>query len=178
MTRLLLLLACAFLFLVSQTTLLPTLLPHYFKPELLLLLVVYLCLTENLVRGALLSWGIGLLLDSCGGTHLGLHATIYLSIFIIGHSSAHALNTESPLLLLFMVFCASLLQSGLLILFGIFADLQRLIPLLLQRATFQGSINVLAAFLLITLITALQRRFAPRLAVPGFAHLRDGVHGS
>jgi rod shape-determining protein MreD len=178
MTRILLLLACALLFLVSQTTLLPTLLPHYFKPELLLLLVVYLCLTESLLRGALLAWGLGLLLDSCGGTHFGLHAAIYLSIFIIGHSSAHALNTESPLLLLFMVFCASLLQSGLLILFGFFADLQRMIPLILQRATFQGSINVLAAFLLITLIAALQRRFAPRLVVPGFAHLRDGAHGS
>ena len=178
MIRILVLLACAFLFLLSQTTLLPALLPHYFKPELLLLLVVYLCLTESLLRGALLAWGIGLLLDSCGGTHLGLHATIYLSIFIVGHSSMQALNSESPLLLLFMVFCASLLQNGLLILFGIFADLQRMMPLLLQRATFQGSINVLTAFLLITLIAALQRRFAPRLVVPGFAHLRDGIHGA
>ena len=178
MIRVLVLLACALLFLVSQTTLLPTLLPHYVKPELLLLMVVYLCLTENLMRGALLAWGLGLLLDSCGGTHLGLHATIYLGIFIVGHSSAQALNIESPLLLLFLVFCASLLQSGLLILFGIFADLQRMTPLLLQRATFQGSINVLAAFLLITLIAALQRRFSPRLAIPGFAHLRDGIHGA
>jgi rod shape-determining protein MreD len=178
MIRILALLACALLFLVSQTTLLPTLFPHDFKPELLLLLVVYLCLTENLLRGALLAWGIGLLLDSCGGTHLGLHATIYLSIFIVGRSSVQAVNTESPLLLLFMVFCASLLQSGLLILFGFFADLQRMLPLLLQRATFQGSINVLTAFLLITLIGALQRRFTPWLVVPGFTHLRDKVHGS
>lgn len=177
MIRVLILLACSLLFLVSQTTLLPTLLPHYFKPELLLLLVVYLCLTESPIRGALLSWGIGLLLDSSGGTHLGLHATIYLSIFIVGRSSVQALNTESPPLLLFMVFCASLLQSGLLILFGILADLQRMIPLLLQRATFQGSINVLTAFLLITLIAALQRRFAPRLVIPGFSHLRNEVHG-
>jgi len=178
MTRILLLLACTLLFLVSQTSLLPMLLPHYFKPELLLLLIVYLCLTESLLRGALLAWGIGLLLDGCGGTHLGLHATIYLSIFIIGRSSMQSLNTESSLLLLFMVFCASLLQSGLLILFGIFADLQRMIPLLLQRATFQGSINVLAAFLLLTLIAALQQRFAPRLLVPGFAHLRSKGHGA
>lgn len=178
MIRILLLLACALLFLVTQTTLLPTLLPHYFKPELLLLLVVYLCLTESLLRGALLAWGLGLLLDSCGGTYLGLHATIYLSIFIVGHSSAQTLNTESPLLLFVMVFCASLLQSGLLILLGIFADLQRLTPLLLQRVTFQGSINVLAAFLLISLIAALQRRFAPWLVVPGFAHLRNAIHGA
>lgn len=178
MIRVLVLLACALLFLVSQTTLLPLFLPHYFKPELLLLLVVYLCLTENPLRGALLAWGIGLLLDSCGGTHLGLHATIYLSIFITGRSSVQALNTESPLLLLFMVFCASLLQSGLLILFGMFADLQRMAPLLLQRATFQGSINVLSAFFLIALITALQRRFASRLLIPGFAHLKEDVHGA
>ena len=178
MTRVLILFAVALFFLLSQTALLPLLLPHYFKPELLLLLVVYLCLTEEMIRGACLAWGIGLLLDSCGGTHLGLHATIYLSIFIIGRSSVQALNTESPLLLLVMVFCASLLQSGLLILFGILADLQRLFPLLLQRATFQGSINVLTAFLLITLIAALQKRFSPRLAIPGFAHLRTEIHGA
>ena len=178
MIRVLALLACALLFLVSQTTLLPALLPHYFKPELLLILVVYLCLTESLLRGALLAWAIGFLLDSGGGTHFGLHATIYLTIFIVGRFSVQALNTESPLLLLFMVFCASLLQSGLLMLFGIFADLQRMTPLLLQRSTFQGSINVLAAFLLITLIAALQRRFAPRLVIPGFAHLQEGIHGT
>lgn len=178
MIRVLVLLACALLFLVTQTTLLPTLLPSYFKPELLLILVVYLCLTENLLRGALLAWGIGFLLDSCGGTHFGLHATIYLSIFIVGRTSVQSLNTESPLLILFLVFCASLLQSGLLILLGIFADLQQMIPLLLQRSTFQGSINVLAAFLLLTLIAALQRHFTRRFVVPGFAHLQDKVHGS
>jgi len=178
MSRVLSVFALAFFFLLSQTTLLPMLLPHYFKPELLLLLVVYLCLSEEMIRGAFLAWGIGLLLDSCGGIHLGLHATIYLSIFIIGRSSVQTLNTESPILLLVMVFCASLLQSGLLILFGILADLQRLFPLLLQRATFQGSINVLAAFLLMTLIAALQRRFAPRLVIPGLAHPRTQIHGT
>lgn len=178
MIRVLVLLACALLFLVCQTTLLPTLLPHYFKPELLLILVVYLTLTESVIRGALLAWGVGFLLDSSGGTHFGLHATIYLSIFIVGRASVQALNTESPLLLLFMVFCASLLQSGLLILFGILADLQPMIPLLLQRSTFQGSINVLAAFLLITLIAAFQRRFSPSLVFPGFAHLQNENHGT
>lgn len=178
MTRIFALIACALLFLVSQTTLLPALLPHYFKPELLLILVVYLCLTESLIRGALLAWGIGFLLDSCGGTQFGLHATIYLGIFIVGRTSVKALNTESPLLLLFMVFCASLLQSGLLILLGTFADLQPMISPLIQRSTFQGSINVLTAFLLITLIAALQKRYAPNLVVPGFTRLHGEAHGS
>lgn len=178
MNRLLALFVCALLFLLSQTTLLPALLPQYCKPELLLILVVYLCLTEKLIRGALLAWGIGLLLDSYGGTHLGLHATIYLSLFVVGHASVQTLNPESPLLLLCMVFCASLLQSGLLIVLGIFADLQNMIPLLIQRATFQGSINVLATVLLIAIIAAVQKRFAPRLVIPGFAHLRDGIHGA
>lgn len=177
MIRQLLLLLCALFFLLCQTTLLPLLLPYYFKPELLLIFVIYLCLTEPLGRGALFAWGTGLLLDSCGGTYFGLHATIYLAIFIVGHYSMQTFNTENPLLLLFIVFCASLVQSGLLMLIGIFADLQRMIPLLLQRSTFQGSINVLAAFLLITLIEKLQRYFAPRLIVPGFAHLLDDHHG-
>lgn len=178
MIRILALFTCSLLFLLCQTTLLPAILPHYFKPELLLILVVYLCLTEGLLRGALLAWGIGFLLDSSGGTQFGLHATIYLGIFIIGRTSVQALNSESPLLILFMVFCASLLQSAGLILFGLFADLQPMIPLLLQRSTFQGSINVLTAFLLLSLIATLQKHFAPRLVIPGFAHLQERIHGA
>lgn len=178
MIRLLGLILCALTFLVCQTTLLPSFLPHYFKPELLLILVVYLCLTETIGRGALLAWGTGFLLDSCGGTYFGLHATIYLAIFMVGHYTMHALNTENPLLLLFMVFSASLLQSGLIILIGILADLQRMVPLLVQRSIFQGGINVLAAFLLISLTERVQKHLSLRLIIPGFAHLVDGRHGS
>lgn len=178
MIRVLVLLATTLCFLVAQTTLLPGVLPNYFKPELLLILVIYLGMTEDFMRGALLAWSIGCLLDTSGGIHLGLHASIYLAIFIIARTSVRALNTESPLLLLFLVFCGSLLQTVFLILFGIFADLQGMFPLFLQRATFQASINVIAAYLLIHLIAVVQRRFAPKVIVPGFAHLLDERHGA
>lgn len=178
MIRVLALAVIALFFLVCQTTLLPALLPNYFKPELLLILTLYLCMTENFIRGALLAWGVGCLLDTCGGTHPGLHAAIYLILFILGRYALRALNTESPLLILFLVFCGSLLQTGLLILFGIFADLQGMLTLFAQRATFQASINVIAAYLLLALIAAAQRRLAPRLVVPGFAHLLDSRHGT
>lgn len=168
----------ALVFLLMQSNLLPALLPPYFKPELLLLLILYLCITESFIRGALLAWGIGLLLDASGGNHFGLHAMLYLVLFIVGRRVVHALNAESPLLLLILVFCGSLVTNVLLMFFGSFAGLSEMSFLIAQRAMFQASINVIAAYLLILMIAALQRRFAPRLVVPGFAHLREERHGA
>lgn len=178
MTRLLGYSLIALGFLLAQTNLLPAFLPYYCKPELLLLLVIYLCMTESLVRGALIAWAIGALLDTCGGHDFGLHATIYLIIFIAGRWLLGALNTESPLLLLIFVFCGSLAQTLLLMLLGIFADIGGMFSLFAQRAMFQASINVIAAYLLLLTIARIQRRLAPRLSIPGFSHLLDSRHGA
>jgi len=168
----------ALLFLLAQSSWLAEFLPNYFKPELLLILVTYLCFTEPFIRGSLYAWLIGILLDSFGGTAFGLHATIYLGIFIIGRSSIRSLNTESPLLLMMIVFCGSLTESLLLALLGIFADLNTMLPYFAHRAMFQASINAIAAYLLLQLVAAIQRRLKPSLTIPGFAHLRGTPHGS
>lgn len=165
-------------FLLAQTNLLPVLLPHYAKPELLLMFVVYLCIVEPFVRGAMIACSLGFLLDTCGGYYLGLHASIFTGIFIVGRWSVDIFNTESPLLLLIFVFCGSLLQTAGLMFLGALADLDGLFTLLTQRAVFQASVNVIAAYLLILLIATWQRRFAPRLPVPGFEHLLDKPHGT
>lgn len=165
------------LFLLFQTNIIPALLPYYFKPELLLILVVYLCVVEDFLRGALLSWGIGCLLDSCCGSPLGLYGATYLTVFILGHWSVQTLNTESPLLILILVFCASLINLLALGLFGVFADLQEIFVIFGQRAMFQASINVIGAYLLMLFVLQLQRRFSPKFLIPGFAHLANTHHG-
>lgn len=178
MIRLLYYLVVAILFLLLQSQLFPCFLPNFFKPELLLAFVVYLALSEDYLRGSLLAWGCGLLLDCFGGQFLGLHGMIYLIVFLLARRAMEPLNTESPALLLIMVFCASLAQSALLLILGIFADIPGLFPLFAQRGLFQAGINVVAASLLIVLATYLQRRYAPRLVIPGLAYLTDRPHGT
>jgi len=163
--------------LLVQSSFLPFVLPTYARPELMLIFVVYLCIAEDYGPGGVAAWLTGCLLDVYGGLFLGLHAAVFLIIFLVGRWAVQALNAESPFLLLLMVFCGSLLQALLLVLLGVFADLGRLWLLVSQRALFQAGINVVAAFLLLELALTLQRRFAPRVALRGLEHL-DERHGT
>lgn len=164
-------------FLLLQVSFFPFVLPDFARPELLLLFVLYLSVAEDYPAGAVCAWLTGCLFDVYGGIYLGLHAVIFLLVFLLTRWAMRALNAESPLLLLLMVFCGSLLQAGLLLVLGIFADFGRIWLLVAQRALFQAGINVVAAFALLELIMLLQRRFAPRLRVPGLEHL-DEPHGA
>lgn len=163
--------------LLLQTSFFPFILPNYARPELLLIFVIYLCVAEEYGIGAVGAWLTGCLLDVYGGLFLGLHAAIFLIVFLVGCWAVQALNAESPLLLLLMVFCGSLLQALLLVILGVFADLGRLWLLVSQRALFQAGINVVAAFLLLEFALYLQRRYAPRLALRGLERL-DERHGN
>jgi rod shape-determining protein MreD len=177
MIRLLVYSVLAVFALLLQTSLFPALLPSPFKPELLLLLTIYLCLVENYLRGGLIAWSFGGLLDCLGGHYLGLHALIFLLIFFIGRRTAPNLNGESPVMLLFMVACASLLQPMFLFVFGSFADIGRMWPIFLQRSVGQTVVNVLAALVCLQLVAWLQRHYARWLLIPGFGHLRHR-HGA
>lgn len=176
MTRVVSLLTIAFFCLLLQTSLLPSLLPTGMRPELLLILTVYLMLVEDFIRGGVLAWSTGWLLDTAAGSFLGLHAVVYLTIFLIGRWAIRSLNGESRFLLLVMVAIVSFLQPLLLLLFGVFADLGGMWLVILQRLISQAVINILAAALLLLLVRHLQLRYPARLRIPGFTHLKSS-HG-
>lgn len=177
MIRPLVLLTLALVCLLLQTSLLPAILPAAVKPELLLILTVYLMLIEDFVRGGILAWSFGWLLDVTSGTFLGLHAVVYLTIFLLGRRAILSLNGESRFLLLVMVAAVSFLQPLLLLFFGFFADLGGMWLVVLQRLVFQGGVNILCAGLLLLLVTHLHRRYPGRLRLPGIIHLKSS-HGS
>ncbi|HAD03445.1 MAG: hypothetical protein A2091_02415 [Desulfuromonadales bacterium GWD2_61_12] len=177
MTRCLSLLALALLCLLLQTAVLPAFLPAALKPELLLLLTVYLMLIEDFVRGGMLAWSFGWLLDVTSGAFLGLHAVVYLTIFLLGRWAILSLNGESRFLLLVMVAAVSFVQPLLLLFFGFFADLGGMWLVVLQHLVFQAGTNVLCAALLLLLVTHLHRRYPGRLRLPGIIHLKS-AHGS
>ncbi len=81
MTRFLIFLLSAFLLGVLQSTLISLIFPSYLKPDLMILLVIFLGVSFPLLSGAFLVLFCGLLYDTFSGEVLGLFAFIYLTIF-------------------------------------------------------------------------------------------------
>jgi rod shape-determining protein MreD len=178
MTRPLVYFLLGFVFLVAQTTLLPALLPLHFKPELLLILVVYLGLNEGYVRGGALSYLLGCLQDVFAAGYPGLYGLAFLGTFLAVRGAVIRLNTESSVLLLLLVAAGTLLQNALLLFaLGFFDDAGALWKIILKGLLPQVLLNVAAAFLLIKTTSWLQRRFAPRSKLPGLGRL-DSRYGS
>lgn len=172
MTRLVVYFSLGFVFLLMQTTVLPALLPLHFKPDLLLILVVYLGLNEGYVRGGSLAYVFGCLQDVFAAGYPGLYGLALLGVFLAVRGMVARLNTESSVLLLLLVGVGTLLQSALLLFaLGFFADAGALWLIILKGLLPQIMLNLLAAFLLIRITLGLQRRFAPRLKLPGLRRL-------
>lgn len=165
-------------FIVLQTALLPVVMPLHFKPDLLLILVVYLGLNEGYVRGGALSYLLGCLQDVFAAGYPGLYGLALLVTFLAVRGAASRLNTESSALLLLLVSAGTLLQVALLTFaLGFFADAGSLWVIILPGLLPQILLNLAATLLLIKTATRLQRRFAPRHEVPGLRRL-DRRYGS
>lgn len=178
MSRVLAYLLVGLLFLLLQSGLFSRVLSLQTKPDLLLILVIYLGLHERYLRGAALCYLLGCLLDVFAGSSLGLYGTAFLVTFLVVRGVAGRFNTESSLLLLFMVFCGTLFQGVVLVFpLGYFADAGPLWSVILRRLLPQIVLNLVAAFLLLKGVVWLQKRFFPRAGLPGLQHL-DNRYGS
>jgi rod shape-determining protein MreD len=165
----LLLAGCA---VILQTVLLPPLLPDPYKPDLLLLLVVYLGLYEEPWRGGALVYLIGWMYDGAAGVFPGLHGYILLGIFFAVRATVTRVNTESSVLLLCLVTAGTVLQSVLLAFaLEFFLPAVDYWPSLVLQLPAQLLINMLAALLLLRLVLRLQRTFNPRKELPGLRKL-------
>jgi rod shape-determining protein MreD len=93
---------------VLQTSILPVHLAGAFKPDLLLVAMVYLALRGPVVPGALLAWSLGLIKDVFSGLYLGLNAFSFLIIFLVIKSISDLLYAESGELFVVTVSAATL----------------------------------------------------------------------
>ena len=164
--------AAGYLFMVLQTALLPHLLPSLLKPDLLLILVIYLGLTERRLRGAFLSYALGYLNDVFAGHFAGLYGLALLIVFLAVRGTSGRVNTESSFLLLFMVFFGTLLEGGILMFsLGFFADAGSSWIIILRDLSAQTAVNLVTAFLFLRGITWLQRRLGALFWIPGLKHI-------
>ncbi len=103
-----LLLAGAVVFsVVLQATVLPVFITTPFKPDLLLIIMVYLALHGPVESGAPLAWLLGLLNDVFSGLYLGLNSFTFLIIFIVIKGIANRVYAESSFLFVFTVAVAT-----------------------------------------------------------------------
>lgn len=177
MTRVLVYFLTGLGFLLLQSALLPRILPFETKPDLLLILIVYLGLHERYLQGAGLSYILGCFFDVFAGSSPGLYGTAFLVTFLAVRGVASQLNTESSVLLSFMVFCGTLFHGGILIFpLGFFADAGSLWSIILAHLIPQVLLNLTTGYLLIQGVTRLQKRFFPRTRIPGLQRL-DSRYG-
>jgi rod shape-determining protein MreD len=93
---------------VLQTSILPVHIASPFKPDLLLIAMVYLALRGSIETGALLAWLLGIIKDVFSGLYLGLNAFSFLLIFLVIKSISDLLYAESSELFVVTVSAATL----------------------------------------------------------------------
>ncbi len=92
---------------IFQASALPVYVDSFFKPDLLLIIMVVLALRVSYGAGAPLAWFLGLLKDVFSGLFLGLSACTFLIIFLVIKSVADRLYAESGFLFVITVSAAT-----------------------------------------------------------------------
>ena len=172
MSRVLIYFALAGMAAVLQTVLLPLLLQGDYKPDLVLLLVVYLGLHEDQWRGGLIVYLMGWFFDGVGGAFPGLNGFIMLAIFLAVRGIVTRVNTESSVLLLLLVMAGTVLQSCLVAFaLDFFRQDISVLAQIAWQLPIQLLLNFAAAVVFLKLAVWLQRTFLPRRDLPGLRKL-------
>ena len=178
-----------YLFVLLQSALWPALLPISVKPDLLLMHWVTATAgwrpgsalqpagNVRAASGAALFGSLGACLDAMAGSHPGLHGVTLLIVFFTIRFSADHLNTESSLLLLFMVGVGTLLHAGLQALFSSFADAGMVWWQILRSLITQLLLNLLTALAILLGFPKLSPRVVRRSDLPAAGRL-DRRYGS
>ncbi len=96
MKRFVLVLVLAIIILLVQGTVIRGLLPHFYVPNLLVILTVFLAFYESSILGTILAFLLGLLLDMSGGVVLGPWSGSFVFIFAAIAVLSQRIFVESP----------------------------------------------------------------------------------
>ncbi|MEA3361805.1 MAG: rod shape-determining protein MreD [Thermodesulfobacteriota bacterium] len=166
------------LFALLQSSFLPLFLPPDWRPNLILILVLYLGLNENLPRALIAGLLLGAIQDSFCGPSLGLYVSVYLVIVLVTRVLTEKLNIESPPLLLLLMTAGTLLQNFLVGFYlTVFAESASVLHILLPALPKQLLINILFATLFLVLLLRFQRLFGYRSGLAGLIY-QSKHHGS
>lgn len=178
MKGLILHLVCGLVFMLLQTTIFPRFLPPEMRPNLLLILVIYLGLSESFLRAAFLTLLLGALQDVFSGMTLGLYATVQLTVFLLVRLFSDHLNIESRPLLLGLISTGTVLQTFLLGFFlTTFAEAGPVLAILLPDLPVRVLFNMLAGWLLLVFFLRMQPLLGTRQGMAGISY-QSKHHGA
>lgn len=161
-----------------QSSVFPLLLPTNLRPDLLLIIVLYLGLSEHTIRSIAITLLLGGIQDSFSGTSLGLYTTVYLAVLLLVRQISEHLNGESQALLMLLVLAGTLVQNLLLgFCLTVFADSGPVVGLLLQALPQKLLANLLAAGLMLLVLLKLQPLFGIRSGLAGLVY-QSRRHGA
>ena len=138
--------------LLLETSVFPKYLMPAFKPDLLLVIMVFLALRAPLKTSLPSAYGLGLLIDCVGGIYLGLNAFSFLAVYIVLKSLSDLLYVRNGLLFVLTVTAvtAGVLASNLLLL-AIFSQAPGLLSSIWNSAIPHILVNAFVASLLAAL---------------------------
>ncbi len=166
------------IFMLLQTTIFPRFLPPEMRPNLLLILVIYLGLSESFLRAVFLTLLLGALQDVFCGSTFGLYVTVQLTVFLLIRLFSERLNVESRPLLLGLICAGTMLQTFLLgFLLTTFAEAGPVLWVLLSDLPFQIFVNLLAGWLLLLFLLRFQPLFGTRQGMAGLPY-QSKYHGA
>ncbi len=171
-------LLCGLVFMLLQTTIFPRFLPPEMRPNLLLILVIYLGLSESFLRAAFLTLLLGALQDVFCGSTFGLYVAVQLAVFLLIRLVSDRLNLESRRLLLGLITAGTILQTVLIgFLLTTFAEAGPVLWILLPALPLQILSNLLSGWLLLLFLLMLQPLLGTRHGMAGLPY-QSKHHGA
>jgi len=165
-------------FALVQSGILPLFLSPDWRPNLILILILYLGLSENLLRALVAGLLLGAIQDSFCGPSLGLYVSVYLIIVLATRLISEQLNVESPPLLLLVIAGGTLLQNLLVGFYlTVFAEAAPVLHILIPAIPKQLLANMLSAALLLFLLLRFQRMLGYRPGLAGLIY-QSKSHGT
>lgn len=163
---LMILLGLAVIFL--QTWMFPSLLPFRLKPDLFLIIVVYIGIYAEFHRGAAFSLLFGWFQDVFAGNSMGLFGLIFLIIYFMVRYGASRFNAEALGTFYYLVFFGTLVEAFLVCFFQtFFTEAGMLWYVVIQNLFPQIILNMLFAFLFLRMLLLVQWTTAWIVPVPG-----------
>ena len=147
--------ALVVLLVLLQTSVLPQYLSTLYKPDLLLVLMVFLALRAPVATSLPAAYTLGLLKDCLSGLYLGLNAFSFLLVYLVLKAISDRLYVQNALLLVLTVSLSTLgtmlINTVLLSIFseanGIFSSLlTAMVPHLLMNAFVASLVAVFPEF--------------------------------
>jgi rod shape-determining protein MreD len=140
--------------LILQITVLPAFLADPFKPNLVLIVVVWLGLKGSPYWGALISYLLGSALDAASGVCFGMNGFSSLLTFFILQNISHRLYTDSRYLMTLAVFVATIATGVMhLLLMAIFSVSDGIYATLLGSLLPHSVVNALIASVVFNRLT-------------------------